>query len=61
LLDDGKLRIQKVEVIRKAQDEVVIRNGVNENSRIILSAIPDPVSGMKLTTHNGIAGGASAQ
>ena len=61
LLDDGKLRIQKVEVIRKAQDEVVIRNGVDENARIILSAIPDPVSGMKLTAQNGIVDGTSAQ
>ena len=61
LLDEGKLRIQKVEVIRKGQDGVVIRNGVNENARIIISAIPDPVSGMRLNDQNGIAGGASAQ
>ncbi len=61
LLNEGKLRIQKVEVIRKGQDGVVIRNGVNENARIIISAIPDPVSGMRLNDQNGIAGGASAQ
>lgn len=61
LLDEGKLRIQKVEVIRKGQDGVVIRNGVNENTRIIISAIPDPVSGMRLNDQNGIAGGASTQ
>ena len=61
LLDEGILRIQKVEVIRKGQDGVVIRNGVNENARIIISAIPDPVSGMRLNDQNGIAGGASAQ
>lgn len=62
LLDEeGKLRIQKVEVIRKGQDGVVIRNGVNENARIIISAIPDPVSGMRLNDPNGIAGEASAQ
>ena len=61
LLDEGTLRIQKVEVIRKGQDGVVIRNGVNENARIIISAIPDPVSGMRLNDQNGIAGEASAQ
>ena len=61
LLDEGKLRIQKVEVIRKDQDGVIIRNGVNENARIILSAIPDPVSGMRLNDQNGIVGGASAK
>ena len=61
LLDEGILRIQKVEVIRKGQDGVVIRNGVNENARIIISAVPDPVSGMRLNDQNGIAGGASAQ
>ncbi len=61
LLDEGKLRIQKVEVIRKAQDGVVIRNGVSENARIILSAVPEPVSGMILNEQNGIPGGASTQ
>lgn len=61
LLDEGTLRIQKVEVIRKGQDGVVIRNGVNENARIIISAIPDPVSGMRLNDQNGIAGEASTQ
>ena len=61
LLDEGKLRIQKVEVIRKDQDGVVIKNGLSENARIILSAIPDPVSGMRLNDQNGIAGGASAR
>ena len=61
LLDEGRLKIQQVEVIRKAQDGVVIRNGVSENARIILSAVPAPVSGMKLTDQNGIADGASAQ
>lgn len=62
LLDEeGKLRIQKVEVIRKDQDGVIIKNGVDENARIILSAIPDPVSGMRLDEQDGIAGGASAQ
>ena len=61
LLDEGKLKIQQVEVIRKAQDGVVIRNGVSENARIILSAVPDPVSGMRLNDQNGFVGGASAQ
>ncbi len=53
LFDDGKLRIQKVQVIRKGQDGVVIKNRVSENAQIILSAIPDPVSGMKLSSLNG--------
>ncbi len=61
LLDEGKLRIQKVEVIRKDQDGVIIKNGLSENARIILSAVPDPVSGMRLNDQNGIVGGASAQ
>ena len=61
LLDDGRLRIQKVQVIRKDQDGVVIKNGVNESSRIILSPIPAPVSGMKLSEQNGITPGASTQ
>ncbi len=61
LLDDGKLRIQKVQVIRKGQDDVVIKNGVNENAQIILSAIPDPVSGMKLSSLNGSTPGVATQ
>ncbi len=58
LLDEGKLRIQKVEVVRKDQDGVVIRSGISENARIILSSIPEPVSGMKLSEQNGVAPGA---
>ena len=61
LLDDGKLRIQKVQVIRKGQDGVVIKNGVNENAQIILSTIPDPVSGMKLSSLNGSTPGVSTR
>ena len=61
LLDDGKLRIQKVQVIRKGQDGVVIKNGVNENAQIILSTIPDPVSGMKLSSLNGSMPGVSTR
>ena len=61
LLDDGRLRIQKVQVIRKDHDGVIIKNGVNESSRIILSPIPAPVSGMKLSEQNGITPGASTQ
>ena len=53
LLDNGKLRIQKVEVIRKSRDGVIIKNGVDENAHLILSAIPEPVAGMKLWTRNG--------
>ena len=48
LLDGGRLRIAPVEVVRKERAGVVIRGGVLENARIVLSAIPDPVSGMKL-------------
>ncbi len=60
LLDDGKLRIQKVQVIRKSEDGVVIKSGVDENARIILSAIPDPVPGMKLGARTGSAARVSA-
>jgi hypothetical protein len=45
---DGALAIRPVKIIRKGHDEAVFRNGVNEGERLILSAIPAAVQGMKL-------------
>ncbi len=45
---DGKLDIRSVKIVRKNPDEVVIQNGVNPGERLILSAIPAAVPGMKL-------------
>ncbi|HJP13896.1 MAG TPA: HlyD family efflux transporter periplasmic adaptor subunit [Nitrospinota bacterium] len=45
---DGALAVRPVKIIRKGQDEAVLRNGVNEGERLILSAIPAVVQGMKL-------------
>jgi len=48
LIQDGALDIRTVQVIRKGQDEVVFRNGARDGDRLILSAIPAAVRGMKL-------------
>ncbi len=48
IFSDGALAIRPVKIIRKGHDEVVFRNGVNEGERLILSAIPAAVPGMKL-------------
>lgn len=47
---DGTLNVRPAEVIRKGQDEVVIKNGAHEGERLILSAIPAAVPGMKIRT-----------
>ncbi len=61
LLENGKLRIRKVQVVRKSQDGVVLKNGVNENDLVILSAIPDPVAGMRFRAWDANAPGVSAR
>ncbi|MFQ5895999.1 MAG: efflux RND transporter periplasmic adaptor subunit [Nitrospinota bacterium] len=48
VFNNGMLDIRRVEVIRRGQDEVVVRDGLEEGEQVILSAIPDPVPGMML-------------
>ncbi|MBI4251594.1 MAG: HlyD family efflux transporter periplasmic adaptor subunit [Candidatus Tectomicrobia bacterium] len=48
IFHEGRLDIRPVQVLRKDEGEAVVRNGVREGEWVILSAIPDPVPGLKL-------------
>lgn len=50
LLKKGRLEIRPVQVLRKGKDEAVLVGGVREGEQLVLSAIPAPVSGMRLRT-----------
>ncbi|MEE9274181.1 MAG: HlyD family efflux transporter periplasmic adaptor subunit [bacterium] len=58
ILKSGRLDIRKVQVIRKEQGEAVVRNGLSEGERLILSSIPAPVKGMRLRISPGGGNGA---
>ncbi len=45
---DGKLDVRPVQILRKGEDEVVVQNGLKDGERLILSAIPAAVPGMRL-------------
>lgn len=57
LLKNSKLDIRTVQVIRKRKNEVVFKNGVADGDRLILSAIPAAVMGMKLRPEGEDVGG----
>lgn len=61
LLDEGRLRIAKAEVVRKEEEGAVIRGGVSEGDLLILSPVPDPIPGMRLEARAGDAAGGAAR
>ena len=61
LLEEGRLRIQKAEVVRKDEEGVVIKSGVKEGDLLILSPVSDPVPGMRLEARGEKAPGVSAR
>ncbi|MEJ2200325.1 MAG: efflux RND transporter periplasmic adaptor subunit [Desulfuromonadaceae bacterium] len=48
LVDDGRLRIQAVEVLRRTRNEVVIGAGVADGEQVVLTYLPGAAAGMKL-------------
>jgi len=48
--DDDRLRIEPVEVAWRTRDSVYIANGLPDGARLVISNIPTPVRGMKLST-----------
>lgn len=48
IMKAGRLDIRRVQIIRKSENEAVIRDGIQEGERLILSIIPAPVPGMRL-------------
>ena len=49
---EGKLDIRSIQILRKGENEVVVKKGLNEGERLILSVIPAAVPGMKLRSRN---------
>ncbi len=56
--EDDRLKIEPVEVVWRTQDSVFIANGIEDGARLVISNIPTPVQGMKLSTlpDNGASG-----
>ena len=56
--EDDRLRIEAVEVAWRTRDAVFIANGIEDGARLVISNIPTPVQGMKLSTlpDNGTSG-----
>jgi hypothetical protein len=46
--DDDRLDIREVEVIRRNSDTVLVRSGLEDGERLVLSDLPAPVRGMGL-------------
>lgn len=48
--EDDRLSIAPVEVAWRTRDSVFIANGLQDGDRLVISSIPTPVQGMKLST-----------
>ena len=48
IFHEGRLEIRPVQVLRKDEGEAVVQSGVREGEWVILSALPEPVPGLKL-------------
>jgi hypothetical protein len=45
---DGRLEIRPVEILFRGKDEVLVKNGISEGERLVVSDLPAPVEGMQL-------------
>ena len=48
LYKNSKLKIKKINILRKTMDYVFVKNGLQDGDKIIISPLPDAVDGMKL-------------
>ncbi len=53
--DERSLEIRPVDVVWRSRDNVLVRRGLSEGDRVIVSDLPAPVAGMKLTLGEGAA------
>lgn len=53
LMDEGKLRIQPVEVLRVQQDRALLKAGLSGGEELIVSPLTGAANGMKLRTRQG--------
>ncbi len=45
---DGRLEVRRIEIARRQDDEVFVRSGVPEGSRVVVSALPGAVAGQRV-------------
>ncbi len=50
-LEKGKLQIKKLNLLKRLKEAVVIESGLSPGDKVITSALPDPVIGMRLTEY----------
>lgn len=50
LTPEGRLELREVEVLRTTRDDVLIRDGLRDGERVVLSSLTAPVEGMLLRT-----------
>ena len=58
--DQGRLEIRRVEIVYRGRDNVLIRSGLSEGERLVVSDLPSPMAGMALREAGAEAGGAGA-
>lgn len=58
--DQGRLEIRRVEIIYRGRDNVLIRSGLSEGERLVVSDLPSPIAGMALREAGAEAAAAGA-
>tara|TARA_A100001037_G_scaffold281560_1_gene285346 strand:- start:879 stop:2219 length:1341 start_codon:yes stop_codon:yes gene_type:complete len=48
LYENSKLKIKKIDILRKTMNYVFVKNGLKDGDKLITSPLPDAVDGMKL-------------
>lgn len=53
--DEGRLEIREVQVLHAQEEHVLVRRGLSAGAKLVTSAIPAPVEGMKLVPDDELA------
>jgi len=57
--DESRLQVRKVEILWRLKHEVYVSNGLNDGDRVITSAVPNPIVGMKIQVESAESSGGS--
>lgn len=57
ILDRGKLQIEKVNILQRLDEEIVVGSGISDGDKVIISALENPVIGMPLKSRQQAMGG----
>ena len=53
--EEGRLRVRPVNVLRTDMESVFINRGLTAGERVIVSPVPVPIEGMRVSTEEGFA------